>query len=105
MKAIALAAAAATSTLLLSGASAQRTQFEAPVQLKADGKLIDVGDDVGYAGPKLVDWDGDGKQDLLVSTFRGSIRFFQNVGSANRPKFSEKAPLAAEGAPIKIRNW
>ena len=72
----------AVSLLLVGTASAQqRFAFEKPVRLKADGELIDTGADIGYAGPLVRDHDGDGKPDLLVSAFRGNIRFFKNVGA------------------------
>ena len=53
----------------------------------------------------LVDHDGDGRLDLLVSSFRGNIRFFKNVGTRTVPVFEEKGPLEAEGEPIRIHNW
>ncbi|HUS73218.1 MAG TPA: VCBS repeat-containing protein, partial [Sedimentisphaerales bacterium] len=47
-----------------------------------------------YMRPNLgsfVDWDGDGKKDLIACEFEHSIRFYKNVGSAEpgeEPKFS-----------------
>ena len=47
-----------------------------------------------YQRPNLgsfVDWDGDGKKDLITCQFEHSIRFYKNVGSAEpgtEPKFS-----------------
>ena len=92
--------------LLVASLSAQRSaRLEKPVRLKADGVFIDTGKDIGYAGPLFVDHDGDGKADLLVSAFRGNIRFFKNVGTRRQPKFEEKDPLQAGGDPIRIHNW
>lgn len=48
-----------------------------------------------YMRPNLgsfVDWDGDGKKDLIACEFEHSIRFYKNVGSAEpntEPKFSD----------------
>jgi len=84
---------------------AQDSQLESPVRLKADGKFIDTGADIGYAGPLSVDHDGDGRKDLLVSAFRGNIRFFKNVGTAAEPVFEEGKPLQAGGEDIRIHNW
>ncbi len=99
----------AASLLLVMGLSAQnsdkQSELEEPVQLKADGKLIDTGADIGHAGPMFTDHDGDGLPDLLVSSFRGNIRFFKNVGTRSKPKFKEQDPLEADGAPIRIHNW
>ena len=92
--------------LLVASLSAQKNaQLDKPVRLKADGAFIDTGKDIGYAGPLLIDYDRDGKPDLLVSAFRGNIRFFKNVGTRRQPKFEEKEPLQAGGEPIRIHNW
>ncbi len=91
---------------LTAGLSAQSLpQLEAPVRLKADGEFIDTGKDIGHTGPQLRDHDGDGLPDLLVSSFRGNIRFFKNVGTRNKPAFEEGKPLQAGGEPIRIHNW
>ena len=91
--------------LLVASPPAQSAQLEKPVRLKADGEFIDTGKDIGYAGPLFVDYDRDGKPDLLVSAFRGNIRFFKNVGARSEPKFREQEPLQAGGEPIRIHNW
>ena len=94
------------SLLLVTALSAQKKpKLEKPVRLKADGELIDTGKDIGHAGPTFTDHDGDGLSDLLVSSFRGNIRFFKNVGTSSEPKFKEQDPLKAEGEPIRIHNW
>ncbi len=93
---------------LVAGAdlAAQRGgKLEAPVRIEADGAPIDTGKDIGHAGPIMRDHDGDGLPDLLVSSFRGNIRFFKNVGTRQEPKFQEGKPLQAGGDPIRIHNW
>lgn len=86
-------------------AAQQPTDLADPVKLEADRKVIDTIADIGHAGPLLQDHDGDGKLDLLVSSFRGSIRCFHNTGDATSPKWTEKEPLQAGGKPIRIHNW
>ena len=51
-----------------------------------DGKdPIDV--EVGHATPSVVDWDGDGKRDLLLGQFGGGrLRFYRNVGTDGAPR-------------------
>ena len=83
----------------------QDARLEPPVRLEAGGDVIDTGKDVGYAGPLFVDHDKDGKPDLLVSAFRGNIRYFRNAGTRNEPEFVEGDPLHAGGEPIRIHNW
>ncbi len=53
--------------------------FGSPVPIEVDGKPIVVGRD---AGPCVVDWDGDGKPDLLVGDDEGAVTFYRNSGSA-----------------------
>ena len=53
------------------------------------------GKKVSYSRPNLgsfVDWDGDGKKDLIGCNFENSIRFYRNVGSGapgTEPLFAE----------------
>ena len=48
-----------------------------------------------YTRPNLgsfVDWDGDGKNDLIGCNFENSIRFYRNVGSGSpgtEPEFDD----------------
>ncbi|MDO8587422.1 MAG: VCBS repeat-containing protein [Armatimonadota bacterium] len=37
----------------------------------------------------FVDWDGDGKKDLIISEFEHQVRFFKNMGSAEKPEFAD----------------
>ena len=73
-------------------------RLAAPVLLR-DGKApIDV--DVGHATPYVVDWDGDGKKDLLVGQFSGGkIRVYRNLGDG---KLATGDWLKADGAVAEI---
>ena len=76
-------------TLILCAAvlSAELVEFTAAGVLLCDGVKIDVG---SYAAPLAVDWNGDGKKDLICGQFDyGRIRFYPNVGTNSAPVFNE----------------
>ena len=85
---------------------AQRSpQLAKPVRLKAGGEIIDTGKHIAHAGPLLCDYDGDGKQDLLVGNFKGHIQVYRNVGTNTRPKLEDKGLLQGDGKVIRVHNW
>ncbi len=72
------------------GTDAQPT-FGKPIELN-NGKL-DVGSD---SAPDVVDWNGDGKKDLVVGNDDGEIFVFINQGTNHEPRFNnegDKLPL------------
>jgi hypothetical protein len=42
----------------------------------------------GYAIPKIADWDGDGRFDILSGSGAGGVFWFRNVGTKGAPKFA-----------------
>jgi len=76
--------------------------FDAPVALEASGVPINVGGG-GNASPYIVDWDGDGKQDLVLGQYSGGrIRFYRNVGEHFAPEFANFVYLQADGVDISV---
>lgn len=91
--------------VLIAAPEASASLFEAPLQLKAGGKPIDMGEWVGYAGPSLHDANGDGLLDLYVGCFQGKILFAPNTGSRQAPSFGAPEFMQAQGQEIEISNW
>ena len=88
--------------LLAAGAFAQTPEFDVPVALEANGTPINVGTG-GNASPYVIDWDGDGKQDLLLGQYsQGKVRFYVNIGTNFAPEFGTFTYLQADGADISV---
>lgn len=87
-------------TLLI--AFAETPVFEPPIPIQANGVNINVGYG-GNASPFIIDWDGDGKQDLLLGQFDvGRIRFYANTGTNYNPTFGTFVYLQADGSIISL---
>ena len=90
------------SLVLVSFALAQTPVFDDPVTIDAGGVPINVGYG-GNASPFVVDWDGDGRQDLLLGQYNGGrVRFYQNVGTNFEPVFESFSYLQADGSDISV---
>jgi hypothetical protein len=75
--------------------------FAAGVKIAAGDVPIDVR--VGHLVPCTVDWNNDGKKDLVIGQFSGgSIRLYLNGGTDTEPVFEDFALLEAGGKPIKL---
>ncbi len=65
--------------------------------IQAGGKTLDVG---SRATPVVVDWNNDGKKDLLSGNSSGNILLYLNVGSNAAPVFNTSTYLTAGGSTI-----
>ena len=84
-----------------SDATAGSSTFEAGFKVAAGGKAIDV--EVGHLVPDAVDWNNDGKKDLLVGQFKdGGIHLYLNEGTDSKPVFGDFTLLAAGDKPIQL---
>ncbi|MCA9078455.1 MAG: VCBS repeat-containing protein [Planctomycetaceae bacterium] len=65
----------------------------------ADGQPLDAG--TGSA-PKVVDWDGDGRRDLLVGTHWNRLLFYRNVGTNDDRRFACEGLVEIDGEPLEV---
>ncbi|MBX7206716.1 MAG: VCBS repeat-containing protein [Verrucomicrobiaceae bacterium] len=60
-----------------------------------------------YAGtlpsPTTVDWNGDGKLDILAGNSEGFVLFFENIGSNDEPRFLPATRVQAAGRDIQVQ--
>jgi hypothetical protein len=54
--------------------------------------------------PTLVDIDQDHDLDAFIGTRKGTIKYYENLGTANQPQFEERADLQNPLAGIKINS-
>ena len=88
--------------MLIAKAFAETPIFEPPLPIQANGVNINVGYG-GNASPFMIDWDGDGKQDLLLGQFdQGRIRLYSNTGTHYNPTFENFVYLQAGGSYISL---
>lgn len=52
---------------------------------------------IGQPSPFLIDWDGDGLQDLLCGTESGPPLFFRNIGSKTVPVLAKGKTILLQG--------
>ncbi len=65
----------------------------------SNGSDYDIG---SRADPRIVDWNHDGKQDLMVGEYEGYIYYLQNVGTNNAPVFDyAQQMLLADGTALR----
>jgi hypothetical protein len=74
--------------------------LKAGKQIEAGGKALTVGH---TASPHVLDWNNDGKKDLLVGTFQdGKVMLFLNRGTDAAPEFDSGRALLAGGRAISV---
>ena len=75
--------------------------FADGVRIEADGKPIEI--PVGHLVPCALDWNVDGKKDLIVGQFAGGrIRYYPNQGTDIAPEFGDFSYLDAGGEEIHL---
>ena len=79
-------------TVYLNEGSNDSPKYGSGTKLRAGGKEIKVR---GPSAPILVDWNGDGKRDLLVGDRGGYLHLFLNQGSNRYPEFAPAGMIQA----------
>jgi hypothetical protein len=70
--------------------------------LRAEGEDIDVGT---HAAPFMVDYNNDGKSDLLVGNEKGYLFCYLNQGSSSRPRFTSPVTIQdASGKALAVES-
>ena len=71
----------------------------AKLVFEADGNPVDAG---MLLAPKVVDWDGDGRKDLLAGTERNRILFYRNTGTNRDRRLQYQGVLQLDGQPLQV---
>ncbi|MFH0774730.1 MAG: VCBS repeat-containing protein [bacterium] len=67
-------------------------------ELKVEKKVLKV----GYNGsPAVIDWNLDGKKDIIVGDRAGYIWFYKNIGTDESPSFDTGEKIEIEGVQFK----
>lgn len=74
--------------------------FDTGQKINAGGQPICMMSSGGHARPDIVDWNNDGKKDLVVADGSGWITLFLNTGTDSEPAFAAGTRLYAGGQPI-----
>ena len=85
-------------TLYLNIGTKESPRYDSGTKLKAGGKEIKVR---SPSAPYMVDWNEDGKMDLLVGNGGGYLHFFQNTGFAD---FAPGVMIKATGKDLDVRS-
>lgn len=72
------------------------------IVLKFNGEPMNT--EYGHNSPCVVDWNGDGKKDLLVGEFHSQkLKYYENIGENENPKFGEGVYMQADGEDITVK--
>ncbi len=73
-------------------------ELEQGVYIQAGTKPLTV---KPYTAPSVIDWNNDGKKDLLVGQFdEGNIWLYLNRGTDSEPVFTSGVKVLSQGQPI-----
>ncbi|MFH1563092.1 MAG: FG-GAP-like repeat-containing protein [Nitrospirota bacterium] len=79
-------------------------EFAAGQKIQVNGADLNVGN---YSTPFVVDWNNDGKKDLIVGNGNGMVTYFENQGTDDTPSFTTNSIVLSHSsflAPFVV-NW
>ncbi len=85
--------------LLLNSGKSKDPLFESAAFIRKGGGDLDVG---SLASPTAVDWNRDGKKDLIVGELSGYLNYLENVGTDEEPLFVSSSLLRIDGVTIDV---
>lgn len=86
--------------IFLNSGTDSAPDFQAESWAMENGTFLEVPD--YRSSPDVVDWDGDGKKDLIAGNSYGLIYFYRNTGTDSAPSFSGHVALTAGGTTIDL---
>lgn len=81
--------------LFINSMSGLQAYYRARIMVNGDSLNV-----VNNSEPAVVDWNGDGKKDLLVGCEAGYIYVYLNQNTDTEPLFQDCATLSCNGSPI-----
>ena len=79
--------------------TAAKPAFGVGHRLMVDHWPVDV---FGRPGVCVVDWDGDGDDDLVIGEFLDRITFFENIGTRAKPRLAAGRFLTVDGRTLHM---
>ena len=73
--------------------------FTSPLEIEIEGNAVDVG---SFAAPFVTDWNGDGKQDLLVGDGDGFIHLYLDVSTTGEPQLMPAGLIQVNGQDLQV---
>jgi hypothetical protein len=97
---IPLIAAAACLLFLVAGlVRADAPGLHPCIHIYDGGSPLDIG---GESAPAVIDWNNDGKMDLLLGGYGGYVWLFLNQGTDLDPVFNGSTKIESDGVPIRV---
>jgi len=96
--------------IVLNHGTRTRPKFSEPQRILADGKPIRLlrnemlgppnnWHNMGYSYPDFVDWDGDGRRDLMLPNETNRLYWYPNIGTKKEPLFGPRQQILCDGYP------